>query len=64
MVGEAVMELGSLVLMVITGFQNRRAHVTALNCQRYNYHIGGKSTKSAWIHRDMWEWLMMIMFLE
>lgn len=64
MVGDVVMKLGSLVLMVIRGFQNSRAHVTARNCQRYNHHIGGKGTKSALTRRDMWEWLMMIMFLK
>lgn len=61
MVGDVVMKLDSLVLMVIRGFQNSRAHVTALNCQRYTHHRG---TKSALTRRDMWERLMMIMFLK
>lgn len=53
--------------MVVTGFHNSRACMTALSSQRhdrYNYHTGGKGTKIVLTHRDMWEWLMMIMSLE
>lgn len=44
--GDAAMELRSLLSRVITGLQDSRAHMTALNCQRrgeYNCHTqGGK----------------------
>ena len=66
--GNAAMELCSLLSRVITGFQNSRAHVTALNCQRHgecNCHTGGKGAEGDLTLRlcGMAD-LMMIMSLE